>query len=196
MSIRRQSGGRASFVSWLWAGASEDHPKEGQMLEPWASMPSTPRDRWPAKRMRLWEGLQRFWRLRWIPPESRFQPREASCPWLYATDFPPLLPRRGTFYSWEMPGGLRSALKQSRRCPRGLIMMKSSFCQWNKPACLINHVWRNYSMLLSAAADHGDLRGRKCYVNTPFLINKTDGNCVWTHYAWMHPRPIYDHRRV
>lgn len=28
------------------------------MLEPWASMPSTPRDRWPAKGMRLWEVLE------------------------------------------------------------------------------------------------------------------------------------------
>lgn len=141
MRIRRQSGGRASFVRSLRS------PQRGQMLEPWASMWSRPRDTQPAKRMQLWEELRRFWRQRPIPPESRFQPKEASCPWLYATDFPPLLACRGTFTAGKC---LRGALEKNRRCPRGVIMMNSSFWQWNEPAWLIMS-GVNYSRLLSTA---------------------------------------------
>lgn len=52
--------------------------------------------------------------LRRIPPESRFQPKEASCPRVYTADFPLLLVCRGRFNSWEMPGVLRRTLQQSR----------------------------------------------------------------------------------
>lgn len=73
-------------LSWRW----QISPQRGQMLEAWARMRFNykPKDRRPARRTRLQEGFQGVLELRGIPPESRFQPKEASCPQVYATNFP------------------------------------------------------------------------------------------------------------
>lgn len=131
MNEDQASGWWACFICQLALSWSQQiSPHRGQMLEPRTGMsPNCQlRDRPPVdgKKDATVGGTPEVLELRRIPPESRFQPKEASCPRVYTADFPPLLVCRGIFYSWEMPGVLRRILS------RGVIIMNSS-CQWNKP---------------------------------------------------------------